>query len=134
MQAGLNAQISRQPKARRDAIQARLNAQLTQHPLLVSTIWRVRRFIHAHGWAVFGLCCVVLLGYALHRGLEIGKRIDYRLDARYECNLGTCRTVPGYQLYCTYWTVDGTFRESGGFAYATYDEAVERGYCRIFRI
>ena len=55
MQAGLNAQISRQPKARRDAMQARLNAQMTQHPLLVSTIWRVRRFIHAHSWAVFGL-------------------------------------------------------------------------------
>jgi len=134
MQAGLNAQISRQPKARRDAIQARWNAQMTQHPLLVSTIWRVRRFIHAHSWAVFGLCCVMLLGYALHRGLYIGKHIDYWLDARYECNLATCRTVPGYQLHCTYWSLDGTFRESGGFAYRTYGEAGEHGYCRIFRI
>ena len=84
--------------------------------------------------AVFGLCCVVLLGYALHRGLYIGKHIDYWLDARYECNLATCRTVPGYQLHCTYWSLDGTFRESGGFSYPTYDEAAEHSYCRVFRI
>ena len=37
-------------------MQARLIAQMSQQPLLVSTI----------GWAVFGLCCVVLVGYALH--------------------------------------------------------------------
>jgi len=37
-------------------MQVRLNAQMSQRPLLVSTI----------GWAVFGLCCVVLVGYALH--------------------------------------------------------------------
>ena len=37
-------------------MQVRLNAEMAQHPLLVSTI----------GWAVFGLCCVVLVGYALH--------------------------------------------------------------------
>ena len=37
-------------------MQVRLNTQMSQHPLLVSTI----------GWAVFGLCCVVLVGYALH--------------------------------------------------------------------
>jgi len=37
-------------------MQARLIAQTSKYPLLVSTI----------GWAVFGLCCVVLVGYALH--------------------------------------------------------------------
>ena len=37
-------------------MQIRLIAQMSRHPLLVSTI----------GWAVFGLCCVVLVGYALH--------------------------------------------------------------------
>ena len=134
MQAHLSAQMSRHPKSRRDAMQARLNGQMSQHSLLVSTIWRVRRFMHAHGWAVFGVFCVVLVGYALHKGLYIGKHIDYRLDARYECYLGTCRTEPGYKLYCTYWTVHGTFREGGGFAYPTYDEAAEHSSCRMFQI
>ena len=134
MQAHLSAQISRHPKPRRDAMQARLNGQMSQHPLLVSTIWRLRRFMHAHGWAVFGLCCVVLVGYALHRGLYIGKHMDYSLGARYECNEGTCRKVPGYKLYCTYWSVHGTFTESGGFAYPTYDEAAEHSSCRMFQI
>jgi hypothetical protein len=134
MQAHLSAQMSRHPKSRRDAMQARLNGQMSQHSLLVSTIWRVRRFMHAHGWAVFGLFCVVLVGYALHKGLYIGKHIDYRLDARYECSLGTCKTVPGYQLHCTYWTAHGTFREGGGFAYPTYDEAAEHSSCRMFQI
>ena len=35
---------------------ARLNARMSQHHLRVSTI----------GWAVFGLCCAVLVDYALH--------------------------------------------------------------------
>jgi hypothetical protein len=86
-------------------------------------------------WAVVGLCCVVLVGYALHRGVYIGKHIDYSLGASYECNQeGTCGNVPGYKLYCKYWTIHGTFRESGDFAYPTYDEAAEHGYCRAFRI
>ena len=115
-------------------MQANSSAQMSRHPLLVSTIWLLCRFMHAHGWAVIGLCCIVLVGYALHRGLYIGKHIDYRLDATYECNEGTCATAPGYRLYCTYWTVHGTFKESGGFAYPTYDEAAEHSACRMFRI
>jgi hypothetical protein len=120
MQARWNAQTSQERKPPRHAMLARWSAQLSQHPNLV--------------WAVIGLCCVVLVGYALHRGIYIGKHIDYRLGARYECNEGTCRKVPAYKLYCTYWTVHGTFRESGGFAYPTYDEAAEHSYCRTFRI
>ena len=120
MQARLTAQMSQNREPRRDTLQARLNAQMSQHPLLV--------------WLVLGVCCVVLVGYALHRGVYIGKHIDYRLDAKYECNEGTCETAPGYRLYCTYWTVHGTFKESGGFAYPTYAGAAEHSSCRMFRI
>ena len=120
MQARSTAKTMQHPKPRRDATLARWNAQMSQHSKLV--------------WAVLGLCCVVLVGYALHRGLYIGKHIDYSLGARYECNRGACGYAPGYKLYCKYWTVHGTLRESGGFAYPTYDEAAEHGYCRTFRI
>ena len=121
MQARSTAKTMQHPKLRRDATWARLNAQMSQHPLLV--------------WGVLALCCVVLVGYALHRGVYIGKHIDYSLGASYECNQeGTCGRVPGYKLYCKYWTVHGTLRESGGFAYPTYDEAAEHGYCQAFRI
>jgi hypothetical protein len=63
-------------------MQARWNAQMSQHPLLVSTI----------GWAVFGLCCVVLVGYAIHglalvwhliRQLRVDEHgVAYVLDAQ----------------------------------------------------
>jgi hypothetical protein len=121
MQARLPAQMLQHRKSRRDALQARLNVRMSRHPLPV--------------WAVLGLCCVALVGYVLHRGLYIGKHMDYSLGASYECNQGgACAYVPGYQLYCKYWTVHGTLRESGGFAYPTYDEAAEHSYCRMFRI
>ena len=121
MQARLTAQMSQNREPRRDTLQARLNAQMSQHPLLV--------------WLVLGVCCVVLVGYALHRGLYMGKHIDYSLGASYECHQGgACGYAPGYKLYCKYWTVHGTLRESGGFAYPTYDEAAEHSYCRMFRI
>jgi len=120
MQTRWNAEMSQHRKPGRDATRARWTAQMSQHPNLV--------------WAVIGLCCVALIGYALHRGVYIGKHIDYRLDAKYECNEGTCETAPGYRLYCTYWTVHGTFRESGGFAYPTYEGAAEHGSCRMFRM
>jgi hypothetical protein len=120
MQARLNAQMSQHRKPRRDAMMARWNAQISQHSKLV--------------WAVFGLCCVLFFGYALHRGIYIGKHMDYQLDARDECDEGTCRKAPGYQLYCTYWAVHGTFTESGAVAFPTYDEAAEHSYCRMFRI
>ena len=121
MQARSTAKPMQHPKPRRDATLVHWNAQMWQHPKLV--------------WAVLGLCCVVLVGYALHRGLYVGKHIDYSLGASYECNQGgTCREVPGYKLYCTYWTANGTFRESGSSAYPTYDQVAEQGYCRMFRI
>ena len=121
MQARLTAQMPQHRKPRRHAMLARWNAQMSQLPKLA--------------WAVFGLCCVVLVGYALHRGLYIGKHIGYSLGASYECNQdGTCGNVPGYKLSCKYWTVHGTFTESGGSAYPTYDEAAEHSYCRMFRI
>lgn len=120
MQARWNAQMSQHRTPRRDAMLARLIAQMSQHSKLV--------------WAVFGLCCVVLAGYALHRGIYIGKHMNYQLDARDECDEGTCRKAPGYQLYCTYWGVHGTFTESRGGAYPTYEEAAEHGRCRMFRI
>ena len=121
MQARLTAQMSQLRKPRRDGLQVLLNAQMSQHPLLV--------------WVVLGLCCVVLVGSALHRGLYIGEHIDYSLGASYECNHGrTCGYAPGYKLYCKYWTVHGTLREGGGFAYSTYDEAAEHGLCRMFRV
>jgi hypothetical protein len=121
MQARLNAQMSQRRKPRTDAVLARCHTQMSRHPLLV--------------WAVLGLCCVVLIGYALNRGLYIAEHIDYSLGASYECNQGSaCGYVPGYKLYCTYWTVQGTVRESGGLAYPRYDEAMERSYCRMFRI
>ena len=121
MQTRLNSQMSQRSKPRRDAMRARWNAVMSQHPKVA--------------WAVFGLCCVVLVGYALHRGLYIGKHIQYSLGASYECNQeGTCGNVPGYKLYCKYWTVHGTFTEDGGFAYPTYDEVAEHSHCRMFRI
>jgi hypothetical protein len=121
MRAHLNAKTMQHPKLWRDATWAHLNAQMSHHPLLV--------------WVVLGLCCVVLVGYALHRGLYIGEHIDYSLGASYECNQqGACGNVPGYKLYCKYWTVDGTLRESGGFAYPAYDEAAKQSHCRAFRI
>src|SRR5215469_6383963 len=102
---------------------------------MVPSIWlkyiRRRRKL---GWTFFGLCSVVLIGYALHRGVLIGKHINYTLDEpSYECTDIKCSLVPGYKLYCTYWTSSGTFRESGGLTYTTYDEASEHGYCEMFR-
>ena len=121
MQARLTAQMSQLRKPRRDGLQVRVSAQTLQHPLLV--------------WVVLGLGCIVLAGSALHRGLYIGEHIDYSLGASYEYNHeGACGYAPGYKLYCKYWTLHGTFRESGAFAYPTYDEAAEHSYCSMFRI
>lgn len=84
--------------------------------------------------AVFGLCCVVLVGYVLHRGLLIGTHVGYTLDdPPNECTEMTCSPVPGYRLYCTYWTSYGTLREDGSFVYQTYAEAADHGHCAMLR-
>jgi len=86
------------------------------------------------GWAFFGICSVVLVGYAFHRGIRIGKHISYTLDEpSYDCTDIACSPVAGYKLYCTYWTSSGTFRESGGLTYATYKEADEHSSCGMLR-
>jgi hypothetical protein len=85
-------------------------------------------------WTVFGLCCVVLVGYVLHRGLLIGTHVGYTLDdPANDCTDNTCSPVPGYKLYCTYWTASGTLREGGGSVYQTYAEAEDHGHCGMLR-
>ena len=85
-------------------------------------------------WTVFGLCCVVLVGYVLHRGLLIGTHVGYTLDdLSDECTDTTCSPVPGYKLYCTHWTASGTLREGGGPVYPTYAEAEDHGHCGMLR-
>jgi hypothetical protein len=85
-------------------------------------------------WAVFGVCCVVLYGYVLHRGLLIGSHVGYTLDEPLtDCTDMRCSRVAGYKLYCTYWTASGTLREGGNFVYPTYAEAADRGSCGMFR-
>ena len=85
------------------------------------------------GWTFFGLCSVVLVGYALHRGVLVGKHVGYTYDPPYECTDIACSVAPGYKLYCTYLASSGTFRDSGGSAYPRYDEAQGHGNCGTFR-
>src|SRR6516225_6163112 len=84
------------------------------------------------GWTFFGLCSVVLVGYAFHRGVLVGKHVGYTLDdPPYECTDIACSVFPGYKLYCIYWASSGTFRDSGGSAYPRYDEAQQHGDCDL---
>jgi hypothetical protein len=73
------------------------------------------------GWAFFGLLVVLLLGYALTRGLFMGSLVKFE-----------ARSSGGYfAYYCRYLYPDGVRLKYGGGTGSNPTEASENAFCPL---